>query len=191
VKSLTVRDHAPHLVVTLKRVPVLPYLDHVPALDAAVRLAPTAYVVGKVALHGPAVLEDNAVLRGDQNFIRAGARFRVGRRTSIHVEAHTDTRIGQDVWLGDDVVVHACTLGDGVRVEDGGLVLSMSRVGAGSVVASDALVSEGAEFADNSYIAGTPGRRVRETTAEERAETLALVESALRASRGLPPSPRA
>jgi carbonic anhydrase/acetyltransferase-like protein (isoleucine patch superfamily) len=103
----------------------------------------------------------------------------MGRGSSIHVELHTPTMIGADVWLGDDVVVHATTLGDGVRVEDGGLVLSTSCVGAGSIVAADALVSEGVEFPDNSYISGTPGRRLRETTPEERAETRRLVADAL------------
>ena len=92
--------------------------------------------------------------------------------------------MGADVWVGEDAVVHATTLGDGVRVEDGGLVLSTSRVGAGSIVAADTLVSEGAEFPENSYISGTPGRRVRETTAEEREETRRLIADALRA--GIP-----
>jgi carbonic anhydrase/acetyltransferase-like protein (isoleucine patch superfamily) len=67
--------------------------------------------------------------------------------------------------------VHACTLGDNVRVEDRGLVLTGARVGAGSVVAAGALVTENAEFPAHSYLSGTPARRVRETTPEERAET--------------------
>jgi carbonic anhydrase/acetyltransferase-like protein (isoleucine patch superfamily) len=104
----------------------------------------------------------------------------MGSRSSIHLEMDVGTNIGADVWLGDDVVVHGCTLGDGVRVEDGGLVLSNSRVGSGSVVAADAMVAEGAEFPDNSFIEGTPGRRTRETTAEERAETRQRVVAALR-----------
>ena len=99
----------------------------------------------------------------------------MGRGSSIHVELHTPTLIGAEVWLGDDVVVHATTLGDGVRVENGGLVLSTSKVGAGSIVAADALVAEGVEFAEDSYISGTPGRRVRDTTPEEREETRRLV----------------
>jgi carbonic anhydrase/acetyltransferase-like protein (isoleucine patch superfamily) len=119
------------------------------------------------------------VVRGDQNSVDVGARFRMGQRSTIHVELHTATFVGNDVWLGDDVVVHACTLGDGVRVEDGGLVLSTSSVGAGSIVAADALVPEGVSFPPNSYIAGTPGRRVRETTPEERAETLQRLAAAL------------
>ena len=159
--------------------PTLPYLQHLPELGPGVSLAQDAFVVGKVRLAGPAVLESGATLRGDQNRIVVGPRFRLGRGSTVHVEVHTDTRIGTDVWVGDDAVVHACTLGDGTRVEDGGLVLSTSSVGAGSVVAADALVPEGAEFPDNSYISGTPGRRLRDTTPEERHETLRMLAEAL------------
>jgi len=160
-------------------VPILPYLEHVPTVGQGVSLADDAYLVGKVTVVGPAVFEARAVLRGDQNRIAIGPRFRMGRGSTIHVELPTPTLIGTDVWVGDDAVVHACTLGDGVRVEDGGLVLSNSSVGAGSIVAADALVSEGVEFPENSYISGTPGRRLRDTTEEEREETRRRVAAAL------------
>jgi carbonic anhydrase/acetyltransferase-like protein (isoleucine patch superfamily) len=160
-------------------VPILPYLEHAPVVGQGVDLAQDSFVVGKVSIAGPALLEARAVLRGDQNQIVVGPRFRMGRGSSIHVELPTPTLIGTDVWLGADAVVHACTLGDGVRVEDGGLVLSNSSVGSGSIVAADALVSEGVEFPDNSYISGTPGRRLRDTTLAERDETLRLVARAL------------
>jgi carbonic anhydrase/acetyltransferase-like protein (isoleucine patch superfamily) len=163
-------------------VPVLPYLEFEPDLGPAVQLADDAVVVGKVRVAGPARFESSAVARGDQNWIEIGARFRIGRGSTMHVETHTATIVGNDVWVGDDAVVHACTLGDGVRVEDGALVISTSRVGAGSIVASDALVTEGAEFPENSYISGSPGRRVRETTPAERAETLRMVALALNGS---------
>jgi carbonic anhydrase/acetyltransferase-like protein (isoleucine patch superfamily) len=155
------------------------YLDFQPEIGADVRLAPDAYVIGKVRIAGPAVLAPSAVLRGDQNRIEVEPRFCIGERSSVHLELDVGTRIGTDVWIGSDCVVHGCTLGDGVRVEDGGLVLSHARVGAGSIVAGDALVPEGAEFGDNSFIEGTPGRRVRETTADERAETRRRVAAAL------------
>jgi carbonic anhydrase/acetyltransferase-like protein (isoleucine patch superfamily) len=154
-------------------------LQHVPELGAGISMARDAFVVGKVSVAGPAVLESSATLRGDQNRIVVGPRFRIGRGSTVHVEVHADTRIGTDVWVGDDAVVHACTLGDGTRVEDGGLVLSTSKVGGGSIVAADALVPEGAEFPENSYISGTPGRRLRDTTPEERRETLRMLAEAL------------
>lgn len=157
-------------------------MEHTPSVGPGVGLADDAYVVGKVSLAGPAVLGASAVLRGDQNSITVGPRFCIGRGSTIHVESYSPTRVGSDVWLGDNVVVHACTLGDGVRVEDGGLVLSTSTVGSGSIVAADSLVPEGAEFPEDSYIAGTPGRRVRETTHDEREETRRRVTRAFAAA---------
>jgi carbonic anhydrase/acetyltransferase-like protein (isoleucine patch superfamily) len=159
--------------------PILPYLDEAPTIGESVNLSEDAFVIGKVMLLGPARLESSAVLRGDQNRIMVGPRVRIGRGSTAHVEVHTPTLIGSNVWIGDDAVVHACSLGDGTRVEDGGLVLSTSRVGAGSIVAADALVPEGTEFPDNSYISGTPGRRVRDTTPHERQQTLDMVANAL------------
>jgi len=159
-------------------VPVLSYLQFTPEVGPEVSLAADAYVIGKVRIAGPAVLGPSAVLRGDQNWIAIASRFVMGERSSIHLELDVGTDIGSDVWLGKDVVVHGCTLGDGVRVEDGGLVLSHATVGAGSVVAADAMVAEGMAFPENSYIAGTPGRQVRETTAEERAATRQRVAEA-------------
>jgi carbonic anhydrase/acetyltransferase-like protein (isoleucine patch superfamily) len=159
-------------------VPILSYLNFEPEVGENVSLASDAYVVGKVRISGPAVLGSSAVLRGDQNWIDVAPRFVMGARSSIHLELDVGTQIGSDVWLGEDVVVHGCELGDGVRVEDGGLVLSHARVGAGSIVAADAMVAEGATFEANSYIEGTPGRRVRETTTEEREETRQRVAEA-------------
>ena len=162
--------------------PILPYLEHSPSVGPDVVLADDAYVVGKVSFAGPARLDSSAVLRGDQNRIVIGPRFRIGARSSIHVEVHTPTSLGSDVWIGDNAVVHATTLGDCTRVEDRGLVLSTSRVGAGSIVAVDTLVPEGVEFPDNSYISGTPGRRLRDTTPEERAETVRMIAAALQSA---------
>jgi carbonic anhydrase/acetyltransferase-like protein (isoleucine patch superfamily) len=164
------------------RVPVLRYLTFTPELGEAVALADNAFVVGKVRVAGPAALGQRAVLRGDQNWIEVAPRFRIGERSTIHVEFEAKTQIGHDVWLGDDVVVHACTLGDEVRVEHGGLVLSNARVGSGSIVDAAALVPEGVEFPDNSFISGTPARRLRDTSPEERAETRRRIETALNGS---------
>jgi carbonic anhydrase/acetyltransferase-like protein (isoleucine patch superfamily) len=160
-------------------VPILPYLEHTPIVGEGVVLAEDTYLVGKICVVGPATFAAGAVVRGDQNRIEIGPRFRMGRGSTIHVELSTPTVIGADVWVGDDAVVHACKLGDGVRVEDGGLVLSNSSVGAGSIVAADALVPEEVSFPENSYISGTPGRRLRDTTGEERDETRRMVAAAL------------
>lgn len=153
---------------------VFSYLEDAPDLGADVALHEQAAAVGKVRIAGPAVFEAYAVARGDQSSIRVGPRFHLGERSTVHVELDQGTEIGADVWVGADAVIHATTLGDGVRVEDQALVLSRSSVGAGSIVAAGSLVTEGTAFPENSYIQGTPGRRVRDTTPEEREETRRL-----------------
>lgn len=159
--------------------PILAYLAQSPVVGTDVALADDAYLVGKVRVEGPARFASSAVARGDQNRIVIAGRFCIGSGSTIHVEIEAQTSIGANVWVGRDAVVHAAELGDGTRVEDGGLVLSNSRVGAGSIVAADSLVPEGSEYPDNSYISGTPGRRRRDTTPEERQETLAMIAKAL------------
>ncbi len=159
-------------------VPVLSYREFTPQVGPSVSMAADAYVIGKVRIAGPAVLASRAVLRGDQNWIDIAPHFVMGARSTIHLELDIGTQIGTDVWLGEDVVVHGCTLGDSVRVDNGGLVLSHATVGAGSIVAADAMIAEGATFAANSYIEGTPGRRTRETTEAEREETRQRVDEA-------------
>jgi carbonic anhydrase/acetyltransferase-like protein (isoleucine patch superfamily) len=152
--------------------PIVAYLDNLPHIGDGVSLSDDAFVVGKVELAGPGVLEASAVIRADKAPVRIGSDFHMGRESSIHIDSDCPTLIGDGVWLGARVVAHGCTLGDGVRVEDGGLVLSGAVVGAGSIVARGALVTEGATFADQSYIDGSPGRRTRDTTPEERAQTV-------------------
>lgn len=168
--------------------PILPYLTHMPEVGADVALANDAYLVGKVHVEGPAHFASRAVARGDQNRIVIGPRFCMGNGATVHVEIEAETRIGADVWVGVGAVVHASQVGNGTRVEDRGLVLSNSHIGAGSIVAADSLVPEGAEFGENSYISGTPGRRLRDTTPEERAQTREMIAKALSRRGGTPGS---
>lgn len=154
--------------------PLLPYLEHAPSAGEDVQMAEDAYVLGKVSIAGPARLGPSAVVRGDQSAVTLGSHVRLGERATIHVEATSPTVVGDEVWIGADVVVHGCTLGDRVRVEDGAAVLSRSSIGSGSWVAAGSLVPEGAHFPERSYLEGVPARRLRDTTPEEVAETTRL-----------------
>jgi carbonic anhydrase/acetyltransferase-like protein (isoleucine patch superfamily) len=167
--------------------PVLPYRDHLPRLSSDVVLEEEAYAIGELTVAGPARFAAGAVVRADRAPITIGPRCHIGCRSTVHVDSGHPTRIGADVWIGEDSVVHGCTVGDGVRVEDGGLVLRGSTVGDGSLVAADSLVAEGASFPANSYIVGTPGRRQRDTTPEEREATLRRTRSVAPTADQAPP----
>ena len=85
------------------------------------------------------------------------------------------TIIGDDVSLGHKAMVHGCVIEDkcliGINavVLDGAVIRSFSLIAAGAVVTPNKVV-------DGGLWAGTPAKRIRDLTAEEKAM---LVDNAL------------
>ncbi len=108
-----------------------------------------------------------AVLRGDTEPIRIGARTNVQDGCVLHADPGYPAVIGDGCVVGHNAVVHGCEVGDGCLVGMGATILNGAKIGEGSVVAAGALVSEGKEFPPRSLIVGVPAKRVREVTDEQ------------------------
>jgi carbonic anhydrase/acetyltransferase-like protein (isoleucine patch superfamily) len=65
--------------------------------------------------------------------------------------------------------VHGTTVGDGVTIGMGAVVLSRSSIGAEAIVAAAALVPEDAVVNSGALVMGVPAREKRVLSAEERA----------------------
>ena len=135
----------------------------------ALFVAPNAAVIGAVELGEDSSVWYGAVLRGDTEPIRIGARSNVQDGTVVHTDDDFPTTIGDNVTVGHNVVLHGCTVEDGCTIGMGAILLNGSRVGADSLVAAGALLPEGREYPSGSLIMGVPGRAVRELTDAERA----------------------
>jgi carbonic anhydrase/acetyltransferase-like protein (isoleucine patch superfamily) len=151
--------------------PLLPYLGTLPTVGEGVEVDDEGFVIGKVTLGRGVRIGARTVLRADQDTITVGDHVRFGRAISVHMDPTFPTRIGNEVVVEDDAIVHGCILGEAVRVERDATILTGSSVGAGSIVQAGALVPEGKSFPARSVIAGTPGQVIRETTDDEVAET--------------------
>ncbi len=121
--------------------PLYPYQDKLPALGAAVFLAPSADLVGEIEVGDDCSFWFHTAARGDVNWIRIGARTNVQDGTILHVtHERFPLLIGADVVIGHSCMIHGCTLADGclvgigARVLDGAVVESGAQVGAGAVV---------------------------------------------------------
>ncbi len=132
-------------------------------------LAPGAVVVGAVSLSEQSSVWFGAVLRGDINHIVVGARSNIQDGAVVHVSDNEAAVIGREVTVGHRAIVHACTVGDGVLVGMGAVLLDGCRIGAESIIAAGALVPKGMEVPEGSLVVGMPARVSRALSAEERA----------------------
>ncbi len=74
-------------------------------------IAPTAVLIGKVRLEHDASVWWNAVLRGDNEPIRVGARSNVQDGCVLHTDPGLPLTIGEDVTVGHLAMLHGCTIG--------------------------------------------------------------------------------
>jgi carbonic anhydrase/acetyltransferase-like protein (isoleucine patch superfamily) len=156
---------------------VLAFAGRLPRLAEGVFVASGVQLIGDVEVGRDSSLWFNTVVRGDVHHIRIGARTNVQDNSTVHVTSGiAPCIIGDDVTVGHNAIVHACTVEDLCLIGMGAIVLDQARIRTGSLVGAGALVTQGKEFPPYSLIVGSPAKAVRQLTEEERR---GLKESAL------------
>lgn len=130
-------------------------------------VAPNATVLGKVALCEDASVWFSAVLRGDNELIRIGARSNVQDGCVLHTDPGFPLDIGADCTIGHMVMLHGCTIGAGSLVGIGSIVLNGARIGEGCLIGANSLITEGKEIPPRSMVLGSPGKVVRQLSEDE------------------------
>jgi carbonic anhydrase/acetyltransferase-like protein (isoleucine patch superfamily) len=64
-------------------------------------------------------------------------------------------------------MLHGCTVGDGSLIGIGSVILNRAVIGKGCVVGANTLIPEGKVFPDHVLIVGSPGKVVRELSADD------------------------
>jgi carbonic anhydrase/acetyltransferase-like protein (isoleucine patch superfamily) len=154
--------------------PIEPYLGARPAIGRGVYIHPTALVIGDVELGDDVSIWPMAVVRGDVNQVRIGARSNVQDGSVLHVSRPypgNDTGwpllVGEDVVIGHKVVVHGCTIGNRVLVGIGAIVLDGVVVEDDVMIGAGAVVTPGKRLESGGLYVGNPARRARELTEAE------------------------
>jgi len=142
------------------------YQGKLPFIPATCYVDPSAQVIGDVTLGEHSSIWMNAVVRGDVNSIRIGARSNVQDCAVLHGMRHVyPVTIGEMVTIGHNATVHGCALEDAVLIGIGAVVLNDARIGEGSIIAAGAVIPEHTVIPPNSLVAGVPGK-VRRTLGE-------------------------
>jgi carbonic anhydrase/acetyltransferase-like protein (isoleucine patch superfamily) len=124
-------------------------------------IAPDAQIIGKVELGEDASVWFGAVLRGDNELIRIGARSNVQDGSVLHTDIGSPLDVGPDCTIGHKVILHGCTSGAETLIGMGSTILNGAKIGRNCLVGANALITEGKSFPDFSLIVGSPARAVR------------------------------
>ncbi|MDQ4126692.1 MAG: gamma carbonic anhydrase family protein [Actinomycetota bacterium] len=146
---------------------LLPHGDASPEVSPSAWIAPGAFVIGDVRLGEEVSVWYGAVLRGDTEPIRIGARTNIQDGCVLHADPGYPAVVGEGCVIGHNAVVHGCEIGDGCLVGMGATVLNGAKIGAGSIVAAGAVVPEGREFPSGSLIVGIPAKRLGDVSEEQ------------------------
>lgn len=130
-------------------------------------IAQGAVVVGDVHLAEDVSIWFNAVIRGDTDTIRIGARTNIQDLSMIHADLGFPTTIGEDCTIGHRAIIHGATIGRMTLVGMGAIVLNGAEVGEACVIGAGALLTQGKKFPPRSLILGSPAKVVRQLTEEE------------------------
>ncbi len=134
-----------------------------PKIHESCFVAETAVIIGDVEIGAHSSVWYGAVIRGDVNYVRIGEGCSVQDNVTLHVErGDLALRIGDNVTIGHNAVVHACTVEDECLIGMGSVVLDGAVVGRGSIVAAGAVVPPGMSVPPRSLVAGVPARVRRE-----------------------------
>lgn len=145
-----------------------------PQITSSTYIDEQACVIGDVVLGEDSSVWPMAVIRGDVNHIRIGARSNIQDGTVIHVthrysgnpEGHP-VIIGDDVTIGHNITVHGCTIEDRCLIGIGSTVLDGAIIRSHVMLGANSLVTEGKELEGGYLWLGAPARKIRPLNEEE------------------------
>lgn len=149
--------------------------DHSPQIDETAFIDESAVVTGNVIIGEDSSVWPCCSIRGDIHSITVGKRTNIQDGSVLHVTHDSEyapggfkLSVGNDVTVGHNVVLHACTIEDlcligmGSVVLDGSVVQSGAMVGAGSLVPPKKILEGGYMWL------GSPVKRMRELSDKEK-----------------------
>ena len=147
---------------------IITYEGKTPRIGKNVFIAPTAVIIGDVAIQDNASIWYGTVLRGDMEPITVGENTNIQDNCTVHTDYGHPTVIGPNVSIGHNAVVHGCVIEENCLVAINAVVLSGAHMARGSILAAGSVLREKGELAAYNLAAGVPAV-VKKVLSEEAA----------------------
>ena len=147
--------------------PIYALGDVEPEIHPDAWVAPEAVLIGAVVLGAEATVWPHAVLRGDDNVIRIGARTSVQDGCVIHVTVELPTTVGEECVIGHNVHLEGCTVADRSLIGSGAIVLHEAVIGPDGLVGANAVVTNRFVVPPGAMALGVPAKLRGEADTDE------------------------
>ena len=162
-----------------------------PVLKGGNFVAPNAAVIGSVVLERGANVWWGVTIRGDNDIVTLGENVNVQDGSVIHTDLGIPATLHRNVSVGHLVMLHGCTIHENSLIGIGAIILNRAVIGKNCLIGAGSLIPEGKVIPDGSLVLGSPGKVVRQLTAEDIADNTWIadhyVEQSERYLRGLKP----
>jgi carbonic anhydrase/acetyltransferase-like protein (isoleucine patch superfamily) len=149
---------------------ILPVKDKSPIWGEDCFIAENATIVGDVVMGDKCSIWFNAVIRGDVHYIKIGNNTNIQDGAVIHATyLYAPTNIGNNVSIGHNALVHGCTLKDHTLVGMGAIIMDHAIVEEYVIIAAGSVVLEKTVCESGYLYAGTPAKKIKPLTDEQRA----------------------
>jgi carbonic anhydrase/acetyltransferase-like protein (isoleucine patch superfamily) len=138
-----------------------------PQFGAACFLAENCVIIGDVKMGDQCSIWYNAVIRGDVHSIEMGNKVNVQDGAIIHATYKTSpTRIGNNVSIGHNALIHGCTIHDNVLIGMGAIIMDDCVIETNSIIAAGAVVTKNTIVRSGSVFAGIPAKKIKDISKE-------------------------
>jgi len=150
------------------------YAGTSPQIHESAYIDESAVIIGKVIVGANSSIWCNSVARGDVSYIQIGANSNIQDLTMLHVTHNNPGRtketpliIGDNVTIGHNCCLHACTLDNNVFIGMGTTILDNVHIKKNVMVGAGSLVPEGKTLESGYLYFGNPVKQVRALTPDE------------------------
>jgi len=158
------------------------YRGIVPTVATSAVVFPTAEITGDVIVGERSVIGAGVKIVGDSHGpVRIGSDVQILENTVLHLLPDNDLIIEDGVTVGPGAVIHGCRIGARSLIEPGAIVCDSSVLGPGCVVRAGAVVKQRSRFAAGTEIDGMPAVAVGRLSAPPGVPKWALPRENLRA----------
>ena len=147
---------------------ILTFQNKMPRIDSSAYIVESAAIIGDVVIGAESSIWFNAVIRGDVNYIRIGKRTNIQDGCVLHVAREKyPLMIGDEVTVGHNATLHACTIESRCLIGMGATVMDGSTIGENCIIGAGSLVTPSTVIEPGSMVMGTPAKAKRKLADNE------------------------